>query len=146
MKSEYPTVKDLFIKYDIDYKSIKINEPIIYLNEKHLNEYVIESHGEYDNILVINKKSKFYCIDINNYICNNCCSCYCYLCYNCNNCRKYYCEECDNHYNLNFIENYDINQILELRVRINTWNKYKWGGFKIAEKDVINLIYEKIKI
>ena len=141
----YPTIKDLFIKYDIDYSKIKKYKPLIKIKDKYINDYSIECHGDDCNILVISSKTKFYCLNADNYfICDKCNYCYCYKCYNvCNN-RKYYCEECDNHYSVAFIENYDINQLLQLKIKINTWNKYRWGGYKITEKDVINVIYDKL--
>jgi len=42
------------------------------------------------------------------------------------------------------IEYFDVEQILQLKININTWNIYRWGGYMISEKDVINLIYEKL--
>ena len=108
----YPTIKDLFIKYDIDYSKIKKYKPLIKIKDKYINDYSIECHGDDCNILVISSKTKFYCLNADNYFtCDKCNYCYCYKCYNvCNN-RKYYCEECDNHYSVAFIENYDINQL-----------------------------------
>ena len=69
---------------------------------------------------------------------------------------KNYIIECDNndltkiivvnnkYYRYSYIEFYDVNELLKLKVNINTWNIYRWGGYKIKEEDVINLIYEKL--
>jgi hypothetical protein len=42
------------------------------------------------------------------------------------------------------IEYFDIEQILQIKININTWNIYRWGGYMITEYDVINIIYEKL--
>lgn len=44
------------------------------------------------------------------------------------------------------IEYFDIEQILELNINMKTWNVYRWGGYKITEEEIINLIYEKISV
>lgn len=140
--NSFPTVRELFIKYNIDYTKIKKRAPLIVINDS-LKDYTIECYSSDLYIIVINKKNRTCCfiLEDKKFICETCDKCYCYRCYNY---KKYFCRDCDKHYDFAFLENYDLEQILQLRININTWNRYRWGGYKITDKDVINLIYEKL--
>jgi len=113
----YPTLHQLLKKYECYYTiNDKKPKPIKILADDELKYYSIEFRGDAIGNVIINNKliTKF---EIND-----------------NDMIKWDGD----------MECYPIEQLLQLKVNLSSWNNYRWCEKEYAERDIVKLIFERL--